>query len=134
MPIQHLTAIGTLLLGSILGNPASAPAPSAHITPKAQPVILHTEISAPMFHGTVRAIDRTALRVTVQTDFGRLVPVAVGSCEILQRLHIGDHVRLDVDVQGVVRALEKTGAARAMAPTTRTPLTWQPGRCPEAST
>jgi hypothetical protein len=133
MPILQLTAIGTLLLGSILGNPASAPAPSAHITPKAQPVILQTEISAPMFHGTVRAIDRAALRVTVQTDFGRLVPVAVGNCEILQRLHIGDHVRLDVDAQGVVRALEKTGVSRATVPNTAPPAR-QPGRCPESST
>jgi hypothetical protein len=134
MPILPLTAMGALLLGSMLGNPASAPAPSAHITPKAQPVILHTEISSPMFHGTVRAIDRAALRVTVQTDFGRLVPVAVESCEILLQLRIGDHVRLDVDAQGVVRALEKTGAARTTAPNTRTPAARQPGRCQETST
>jgi hypothetical protein len=134
MTIFHLTAIGALLLGSMLGNPAAGPATSVHATPKAQPVILHTEISAPMFHGTVRAIDRTALRVTVQTDFGRLVPVAVESCEILLQLRIGDHVRLDVDAQGIVRALEKTGAARTTAPNTRTPSARQPGRCPETST
>jgi hypothetical protein len=134
MTIFHLTAIGALLAGSLLGNPAAGSALSVHATAKAQPVILHTEISAPMFHGTVRAIDRAALRVTVQTDFGRLVPVTVESCEILQWLRIGDHVRLDVDAQGVVHALEKTGASRTTAPNTLTPSAWQPGRCPEAST
>ena len=133
MPILPLTAIGALLAGSMLGNPASAPAPSAHATDRAQPVILQTEISAPMFHGTVRTIDRTALRVTVQTDFGRLVPVAVGSCEVIQQLRIGDHVRLDVDAQGVVRALEKTGAALTTVPNTHTPPARQPGRCPETA-
>jgi hypothetical protein len=76
-----------------------------------------------MFLGTVQAIDREALRVTIRTDFGRLVPLTVERCEIIQRLRIGDRVRLDVDAQGVVRALE---TPRRSAETG--------SRCQEAST
>lgn len=134
MTIFHLTAIGALLAGSLLGDPAAASAPSVHLTPKAQPVSLQTEISAPMFHGTILTIDRTALRVTIRTDFGRLVPVAVGNCKTIQHLRIGDHVRLDVDAQGIVRAMKKTGAHLATTPNAPTPSAWQPGPCPETAT
>lgn len=108
--------------------------PFMHSLPHVQPVNLKPEISAPMFHGTIRMIDRTTLRVTIRTDFGRLVPVAVESCEMIQWLRIGDHVRLDVDVQGIVRGLEKIGAHLSTGSNTLTPSAWKPGRCPEAST
>ena len=78
--------------------------------PQTTPVALTPELSAPMFHGVVQAIDRSALRVTIRTDFGRLVPVAVDSCDLIQGLQIGDRVRLAVDTQGIVYALESTGA------------------------
>lgn len=140
MPSRLLTATSLLLLGSALGSVASAPAqepartPPAQSAPHARPINLETDISALMFHGTVRTIDRATLRVTIRTDFGRVVPVAVESCEIIHWLHIGDHVRLDVDTQGIVRALEKTGADLATAPNTPVPSAWLPGRCPETST
>ncbi len=108
--------------------------PFMHSLPHVQPVNLKPEISAPMFHGTIRMIDRTTLRVTIRTDFGRLVPVAVESCEMIQWLRIGDHVRLDVDVQGIVRGLEKIGTHLSTDLNTPTPTAWKPGRCPEAST
>jgi hypothetical protein len=119
----------------LLGNQASAPAqdpaqhsePAVHSPDLTRPVNLRTEISAPMFRGTVFAIDRTTLRVTVRTDFRRLAPGAVEHCEALARLRIGDRVRLDVDVQGIVQALEKTGARRTAAPARKT------GHCPETS-
>jgi hypothetical protein len=131
MPIPPLTAIGALLVGGLLGNPINGPA-AAMQAPEVRPVNLRTEMSAPMFRGTVQAIDRTALRVTVQTDFGRLVPVAVGSCDILSRLRVGDRVRLDVDAQGIVRRLNNAGAYFS---TTPNPLAaaQKPGPCPEAS-
>jgi hypothetical protein len=116
MPVIALTVIGLILLGNVLAGEPAAP-PSAH------PVNLQTELSAPMFHGTVQAIDREALRVTIRTDFGRLVPVTVERCEIIQRLRIGDRVRLDVDAHGVVRALATPPSPAG----TR-------GRCPEVST
>ncbi len=140
IPMGRLVATSLLLIGSALGSAASAPAQEPALTlraqsvPHARPVNLEPDISAPMFHGTVHTIDRATLRVTIRTDFGRMVPVAVESCDIIQRLRLGDHVRLDVDAQGVVRALEKTGAYRATVPNTSTPPAWRPGRCPEAST
>ena len=132
MPLLALTAIGLMLLGNIFaGSPdALAQEPTA---PYAHPVNLQTEISAPMFHGTVQAIDRETLRVTIQTDFGRLVPVALESCEIVQRLRIGDRVRLDVDAQGVVRALEKADSYLAKDLHTPRSSAGTNGRCPEAS-
>ncbi|MBI5776479.1 MAG: hypothetical protein HY444_03725 [Nitrospirae bacterium] len=140
MPSRLLTAASLLLIGSALGSVASAPAQEPARTllvqsvPHARPINLETEISAPMFHGTVHIIDRATLRVTIRTDFGRLVPVAVESCAIIHWLHIGDRVRLDVDTQGIVRALEKTGAYHATVPNAPTPSAWLPGRCPEPST
>lgn len=140
MPSRLLIATSLLLIGSVLGSAASAPAqeptrtPFVHSAPQARPINLETEISAPMFHGTVHTIDRATLRVTIRTDFGRLVPVAVESCEIIHWLRIGDRVRLDVDTQGIVRALEKTGAYLTTVPNTPLPSAWLPGRCPETST
>lgn len=140
MPSRLLTATSLLLIGSALGSVAAAPAqepartPLVQSVPPARPVNLKTELSAPMFHGTVHTIDRATLRVTIRTDFGQVVPVAVESCEIIHWLRIGDRVRLDVDMQGIVRALEKTGAYLATVPNTSIPSAWLPGRCPETST
>ncbi len=134
MTILPLTAIGALFVGSMLGNPTSGPAPAMQTAPEAQPVNLRTEMSAPMFQGRVHAIDRAALRVTIQTDFGRLVPVAVESCDILNRLRIGDRVHLDVDAQGIVRRLDKTGAHFSTTPNPRVSSSRKPGPCPETST
>ena len=140
MPLLGLTILSLMLMGGMtsqsLAPSAQAPAPASGFpsAPQAQPVNLQTEISAPMFHGTVRAIDQATLRVTIRTDFGRVVPVTVGSCEIIQWLRIGDHVRFDVDAQGIVHTLEKTGAHLTTNPNTRTPSAWVPNRCPEAST
>lgn len=139
MPSRLLTATSLLLIGSALGSTAAAPAqeparaPLAQSVPQARPINLETELSASMFHGTVHTIDRATLRVTIRTDFGRLVPVAVANCEIIHWLHTGDRVRLDVDTQGIVRALEKTGAYLATVPNTPIPSGSLPGRCPEAA-
>lgn len=125
-----------MLLGAVPGGPALA-LPQVTIaasSPQALPVNLTPELSAPMFHGTVQLIDRQALRVTIRTDFGRLVPVTVGNCQIIQWLQIGDRVRLDVDSQGIVRALEKPHAGPPAAPGLPLPSGWQPGHCPEAAT
>jgi len=140
MPSRLLTATSLMLIGSALGSVASAPAQEPARAPlvqsalQARPINLETELSAPMFHGTVHAIDRATLRVTIRTDFGRLVPVAIASCEIIHWLHTGDRVRLDVDTQGIVRALEKTGTYLATVPNSPIPSDSLPGQCPETST
>jgi len=142
MPLLALTVISLMLLGNLFsGTPSAptseliAPAETAQpAAPYAHPVNLQAELSAPMFHGTVQAIDRETLRVTVRTDFGRLVPVALENCEIVQRLNVGDRVRLDVDAQGVVRTLEKTDSHLAEALRAPRSATRTNGRCPEAST
>ncbi len=141
MPLLALTVVGLMLLGNLFSGVLSAPSQELIVSaeaaqpaaPYAHPVNLQTEMSASMFHGTVQAIDGETLRVTVRTDFGRLVPVALESCEIIQRLRIGDRVRLDVDVQGVVRALEKTDSYLAKDPQMPNASARTNGRCPEAS-
>jgi len=136
MPLLTLTVLGLMLLGTVLGSPRSAPSqePVAVTVPQTTPVALRPELSAPMFHGTVQAIDQQALRVTIRTDFGRLVPVAVESCSLIQGLQIGDRVRLAVDAQGIVYALETTGASFSTAPDTPVSSAWLPGHCPETAT
>lgn len=140
MALLGLTVLGLMLMGILTTQPPPSsateamPVPASSPAPQAQPVNLQAELSGPMFHGTVHTIDRTALRVTIRTDFGRVVPVTVDSCDMLQWLRIGDHVRLDVDAQGIVRALEKTEAVLTTAPGAPAPSAWVPGRCPETST
>jgi len=133
MPRLTPAVLGLMLLGTALGDPAPAQETLAAPVPQAIPVTLTPELSAPMFHGTVHLIDRQALRVTIRTDFGRLVPVTVGNCNIIHRLQIGDRVRLDVDAQGIVRALEKPGAGSPATPGTPLPSSWQPDRCRETA-
>jgi len=122
MTLSGFAIVGLILMGILTSQPAdpstgeAVPAPVSSPAPQAQPVHLHAEMSGPMFHGTVHTIDRTTLRVTIRTDFGRVVPVTVVSCDMLQWLRIGDHVRLDVDAQGIVQVLEKTGAVLTTAP------------------
>lgn len=136
MPLLALTVLGLMLLGSLLGSPAPVPSqePETVSAPQPVPVTLTPELSASMFHGTVDTIDPAALRATIRTDFGRLVPVTIPSCDLLRRLRIGDRVRLDVDAQGVVRAIDETGAVVSIAPETRLPSAPPPDRCTETAT
>lgn len=136
MPLLTLAVLGLMLLGTVLGSPKPAPSQelAAVTAPQATPVALTPELSAPMFHGTVQAIDQNALRVTIQNDFGRLVPVAVESCDLIQGLQIGDRVRLAVDAQGLVYALETTGASLPSTPDKPVSSARLPGHCPETAT
>ena len=140
MTLIGLAILVLMLTGILTSEPPhsyaveAVPVPVSSPVPQAQPVNLQAEMSGPMFHGTVHSIDRVTLRVTIRTDFGRVVPVTVDSCDMLQWLRIGDHVRLDVDAQGIVQALEKTGAVLTAAPGAPAPSAWKPGRCPEIST
>lgn len=108
MPLLTFAVLALMFLGSVLGNPKPAPSQeSAALTaPEPRPAAMTPELSASMFHGIVRSIDWQALRVTIQTDFGRVVPVAVESCDVIEGLKIGDRVRLAVDTRGIVYAME----------------------------
>lgn len=140
MVLLGLAFVGLMLTGILTAQPPpssageAVPVSSSSPAAQAQPVSLQIEISGPMFQGTVHTIDRAALRVTIRTDFGRVVPVTVDSCDMLQGLRIGDHVRLDVDAQGIVQALEKAGAVLATAPGAPASSTLVSSRCPETST
>jgi hypothetical protein len=86
-----------------------------------------------MFHGTVRAIDWQSLRVTIQTDFGRVVAVPVENCDVIEGFKIGDRVRLAVDTRGIVYALETQGPSSR--PSTSPASSARPtGRCREVVT
>lgn len=113
MPILALTVVGLMLVGQLAAHEAPKPpqepypvtAPAQVSTPAdvLAPLALQADLSAAMFHGTVHAIARTNLRVTILTDYGRFVFIPVQSCERLLRLKPGDRVWLDVDAQGTVR-------------------------------
>jgi len=135
MPLLTLAVLGLMLLGTVLGSPKPAPSqePVATTAPQTTPVALTPELSAPMFHGVVQAIDGHALRVTIRTDFGRLVPVAVESCDLIRGLQIGDRVRLAVDAQGTVYALETTGAPPSPAQDRPVSSDRQPAPCQETT-
>lgn len=117
MPILALAVISLMLAGHLLGHAMPSPpleprpvtAPVQVSAPAVRPVALQADLSAAMFHGTVHAIDRTALRVTIHTDYGRFILITVQNCKLLLRLKSGDRVRLDVDAQGAVRTLGMTG-------------------------
>ncbi len=135
MPILALTVLSLMVGGALLDRSAqSPPAQAQALASWARPVTLHPEISAPMFHGTVQSIDRASLRATIQTDYGRLVFVTMESCERLSTLRPGDRVRLDVDAQGIVRALEKTDTFRMRLPESAQSSGWPSGRCAEPVT
>lgn len=135
MPLLALVVLGLTLLGAVMGSPKPVPSqePVAVAAPQTLPVALTPELSAPMFHGVVQAIDRPALRVTIRTDFGRLVPVEVDSCDLIRGLQIGDRVRLAVDTQGIVYALETTGTSPSPAPDRPVASDRQPAPCQETT-
>lgn len=136
MPLPALAVLALMLLGTVLGNPTPAPSqePAAVAPPAATPVALTPELSAPMFQGIVQAVDRQALRVTIHTDFGRVVPLAVESCDVIDGLRIGDRVRLAMDAQGIVYAIEAQGPSPSRASDPRRSSSRRPGRCQETAT
>lgn len=135
MPLLTFAVLALMFLGSVLGNPGPAPSqePATLPAPEPRPAAMRPELSASMFHGIVRAIDWRSLRVTIQTDFGRVVPVAVESCDIIEGLEIGDRVRLAVDTRGIVYAMEAQGPSSRSA-TSPASSSRPTGRCQETVT
>jgi hypothetical protein len=142
MPILALTILTLMLGGALMERPADKPQPavqehqvqSGTLPPHTHLATLHPELSAPMFHGTVQSIDRTTLRVTIRTDFGRLVFATMENCERLFTLRPGDRVRLDVDPRGTVRTVEKTDSLLTQVPETSHAPAWPSIRCREQVT
>ncbi len=135
MPLLTLAVLGLMLLGAVLGSPAPVPSqqPVAVAAPQTLPAPPTPERSAPMMHGVVQAIDPSALHVTIRTDVGRLVPVLIESCDLLEGLKIGDRVRLAMDTQGTVYALETTGTPLSSASDQAASPHRPPGPCQETT-
>ena len=135
MPLLALTVLGLLLLG-VLGSPRPSPPeqPVAVTVPQTAPVAPASELPPSMFHGTVQAIDRHALHITIRTDIGGLIPVTIDTCDLLQGMQIGDQVRLAVNAQGTAYALETTGASLSTVPDAPVSSALRSGQCPEVAT
>ena len=56
---------------------------------------LRVEIEPSMFRGTVESINLQDSRVTIKTDFGRLLSLTVQDCAMLGELKEGDRVMLE---------------------------------------
>ena len=58
--------------------------------------------------GTIIEIDPASLRVTIQTAMTRKESFRVESADVLMRLSVGDHIRVEMDDQGRVKKIVKT--------------------------
>ncbi len=135
MPFLTFAVLGLMLLGTLFGQPKPAPSQAAAsmAAPQTSPAEPTPEPSTPMLYGVVQAIDRSALRVTIRTEIGRLVPVTVDSCDLIQELQVGDRVRLAMDTQGIVYALEFTGVPLTSAPDQSLSSSRRPTPCQETA-
>jgi hypothetical protein len=59
-------------------------------------------------HGTITRIDAPALRLQMQSDTGRQIQLAVANVDALRAVRRGEHVRADIDDQGVVLNIHAT--------------------------
>ena len=100
-PAQRLLAplgLALALVGLVLTGPAQA----FDRSEQSHPVDLKPEIQGTMFQGTIEAIDRAGLSLTVKTDFGRVLSLLLPNPKALRELHKGDRVRLEADGQGLL--------------------------------
>jgi hypothetical protein len=63
---------------------------------------LKPEIQATMFQGTIEAVDRHGLSLTIKTDFGRVLSLSLPDSAAISQLHKGDRVWLEADGQGLL--------------------------------
>lgn len=90
--------LGLLTALVCLAQPVRATEPSGTI----HLADLKPEIQAAMFQGTVEAVDREGLNLTIRTDFGRVVSLSLRDPAVMSGLHKGDRVWLDADGQGLL--------------------------------
>jgi hypothetical protein len=71
-------------------------------------------------HGTVLAADPPRLRLSVRTEDGRQVELAVANVDAMRAVQRGDHIRVDVDRHGIALNIHKT-------PSTPRPVSYSRG-------
>lgn len=59
-------------------------------------------------NGTIAKIDAPALSLRMQSDSGQYMYLAVANVDAMRAVHAGDHVRIDVDENGVALNINKT--------------------------
>lgn len=92
---------GNALAGTLAGLlvVASAFAPSGQAPP--------TTIRGSL-NGTIAKIDAPALCLHMQSDTGQHMRLAVANVDAMRAVRAGDHVRIDVDENGVALNINKT--------------------------
>lgn len=86
------TLAGLLLVASAFASSGQAP-----------PTTIHGSLN-----GTIAKIDAPALCLHVQSDTGQHMRLAVANVDAMRAVRAGDHVRIDVDENGVALNINKT--------------------------
>lgn len=59
-------------------------------------------------HGTITGVDTPRLYLSLYADDGRRVVLTSANVDAMRALHAGDHVRVDLDGQGIALNINKT--------------------------
>jgi hypothetical protein len=59
-------------------------------------------------NGTIAKIDAPALSLHMQSDTGQLMRLAVANVDAMRAVRTGDHVRIDVDENGIALNINRT--------------------------
>lgn len=76
-------------------------------------------VFAKFIGGTVETIDHAGLKITILTDMGKLQSLPIDSPDVIKGLAKGDRVSVELDEQGNVMKIVKTGAEQKTAPEPR---------------
>lgn len=142
MPILTITVVSLMIAGHLWAPADPTPLPGSPLAtlsvqappPISRRVAIEGEFSAAMFEGTVHAVEPATSRVTIQTDFGRVIPITVQPCHWSLHLKPGDRVRLDVDAHGTIRPRKMADPAASAMPDPPRAHERLEGRCPGATT
>lgn len=70
----------------------------------------HHPIQGPV-HGTVTRVDAPNLYLSLRADDGHRVDLITANVDAVRALRAGDHVRVDLDEQGIALNINKTVSA-----------------------
>lgn len=82
-----------------ISSSGHAPLPTAH-HPTQGPI-----------HGTVTSVDAPRLYLSLHADDGHRMELLTANVDALRALRAGDHVRVDLDDQGIALNINKTVSA-----------------------
>lgn len=71
---------------------------------------IHGPIHRPI-HGTITRVDAPRLYLSLYADDGRRVVLTSANVDAMRALQAGDHVRVDLDGQGIALNINKTVSA-----------------------